>query len=41
MNVVQAIAFALLVGLAVIGALELDRRLTGCGGLILVAGTRP
>ena len=32
MRIAQALAFAVLVAIAVIGALEVDRRLTGCGG---------
>ena len=41
MTMIQAIAFAVILGFAVLGALEFDRRLASCGGLILAAGERP
>ena len=41
MNIAQAIAFAVIVAFAVLGALEFDRRVASCDGLILAAGQRP
>ena len=40
-GVLQATAFALLVGFAVLGALEVDRRLAGCSYGLHFAGAAP
>ena len=39
MTMIQAIAFAVIVAFAVLGALEFDRRVATCDGLILVEGS--
>ena len=41
MTGIQAIAFVLLVGLAVIGALEVDRRIASCNATVHFARTTP